>query len=142
MWKGMPSNSQELFDQCVTHLLTQKERCVDEDDNCVYRGGAGKKCAIGGVLPDNLYKKVYESSDAVTVLVAIKHPSVKGCETEAAGLKGLRTIKGDRPKFAELATALQLIHDEEDVVNWHDELLNIGRKFKLNLSVLNTFKES
>lgn len=44
--------SQELFDKCARHLLTQMERSVTGDGRCRYRGPGGLMCAVGPFLSD------------------------------------------------------------------------------------------
>jgi hypothetical protein len=59
-------NNQEIFDKVVTHLITQgvPSRIQMQDSDtavCMYRGDAGTKCAIGCLIPDDLYDPVLES---------------------------------------------------------------------------------
>jgi hypothetical protein len=141
MWKGMPSNCQELFDQCVTHLLTQNEQGTDDNDNCVYRGQGGKKCAIGGILPDSLYEPCFENHQASLVLIRIKHPRANVPTRESCLTNGW-LLPITKTKFLKLADELQIMHDEVYVEDWYNSLLNIGKEFNLRLDVLHTFKES
>lgn len=48
---------QEMFDKAWIGLKSQGfEQSLDEDgDTCVYRGEAGRKCAIGWCIPDDKY---------------------------------------------------------------------------------------
>lgn len=49
----MPTK-QQTFDTVVSHLRKQKARS-STDVGCAYRGAGGMKCAVGVLIPDNLY---------------------------------------------------------------------------------------
>lgn len=48
-------NRQKTYDTVKAHLLKQGERSVGPGDMCMYRGPNGLKCAIGCLIPDELY---------------------------------------------------------------------------------------
>jgi hypothetical protein len=56
-------NAQEIFDTAVRHLFTQGKRggkqanyyYGSEGFKCQYRGEDGTKCAVGALIPDELY---------------------------------------------------------------------------------------
>lgn len=49
-------NKREVFDKVKTHLLSQMLRSVDTAGRmCAYRGAGGLKCAVGCLIPDDLY---------------------------------------------------------------------------------------
>lgn len=53
--------AQQIFDRVATHLLTQGRRSLrykpgsSLPDGCAYRGADGLKCAIGCLIPDEVY---------------------------------------------------------------------------------------
>ncbi len=49
-------NAQQIFDTVVEHLAAQKVRCANEKGECLYRGPKGRKCAIGCLIPDEVYE--------------------------------------------------------------------------------------
>jgi hypothetical protein len=53
---------QEVFTAVVTHLLNQGERSVASSGNCLYRSPDGRRCAVGAIIPDELYSPVMENS--------------------------------------------------------------------------------
>jgi len=127
MWKKMPSTCQELFDQALDHLMTQKKRCTTTElhpPTCLYRGDNGLKCAIGGVLPDELYHPKYENSEAIMLLEDIGHPKAV-------------TKSGQLTKFAKLASDIQLVHDSSEVPAWLAKMAFLAGKYKLNTIKLN-----
>jgi hypothetical protein len=50
----MPLNKQEAFDKAVKGIILQGGPSR-EGTGCLYRGPDGKKCAIGHLIPDELY---------------------------------------------------------------------------------------
>jgi len=56
---------QEVFDQCVTHLLAQNQRCYGiYEGNCVFRrveeDGTVTRCAVGCFISDSMYTEDFE----------------------------------------------------------------------------------
>ncbi len=117
-------DDQEAFNKVVRHLLTQKKRAVGCDGctACRYRTNDGLRCAIGCLIPDDLYDASMENL-------------------------GVNTLKAFRPPIAQLfrdirhhnlLENLQEIHDQELVESWHTHLYQVGKNFGFNLDV---FKE-
>ena len=48
-------DSQEIFDRVVEHLWNQKVPALNENNTCVYRGPNGTMCAVGCLIPNELY---------------------------------------------------------------------------------------
>lgn len=46
---------QEIFDRAVSHMRRQGRRAKLASGNCAYRGIDGTKCAVGALIPDELY---------------------------------------------------------------------------------------
>lgn len=85
---------QEIFDDCIRHLLNQGHAAKNEVGNaCQYRGADGTSCAVGFFLEDNDY-----------------NPSFEGCD-----LQSLIEDKAPLPAFiidnSELLVDLQMLHD-------------------------------
>lgn len=58
--RGEPVGAQELFDHIARHLLAQDRRSTtsaDDPGTCAYRGLHGRTCAVGCVIPDELYRE-------------------------------------------------------------------------------------
>lgn len=57
-------NAQALFDHIARHLVTQGRPCRRENDDgtlkCLYRNAHGHACAIGAIIPDELYGETLE----------------------------------------------------------------------------------
>ena len=59
---------QTAFDAAYVHCMEQKVPAKDSRGDCVYRGPNGTKCAIGCLIPDNLYRKGMEGDSASAVV--------------------------------------------------------------------------
>jgi hypothetical protein len=46
---------QEIFDKVVDHMATQGKFAVSEEGYCQYKNEDDDKCAIGALIPDELY---------------------------------------------------------------------------------------
>lgn len=64
-----PQNPQEWLDKLIQTSLENNFPSLDDDgDVCRYRGRLGRECAIGVVIPDELYDKAIEGADASYVV--------------------------------------------------------------------------
>lgn len=66
-------NRQELFEKAARGLLAQDGRSTRSNEKgevlgCAYRGPNGRKCAIGHLIPDELYSSGMECRSAYGVL--------------------------------------------------------------------------
>jgi hypothetical protein len=111
-------NKQEIFTTVATHLLTQNEKALDEDNNCVYRTDSGLKCAIGCIITDEMYHR----------------------DMDEQSMTALQLIKADRftmpdwfcdnvMEFVEL----QSIHDCLDPEDWRKSLIFFSEKEELEM---------
>lgn len=108
---------QAVFDQVAKHLLTQKAKSHSEGC-CAYRGDYDRKCAVGCLIPDNVYRKDLEGS----------------------------TVKSDRFKSTlrqlglescvQLLKDLQVVHDQADPSYWKRRLTTLADGWDLNPAVL------
>lgn len=88
-------NEQEIFDTVLDHLAKQKKRSV-QGSSCVYRSQTGLKCAVGCLIPDELYVPTMENETVGTLLA--EFPALP---------EWMRKHRG-------LLTALQTTHDRHD----------------------------
>lgn len=65
---GKPVGNQEIFDRVLTHLRAQGVASFSPEINdCAYRAQAGLMCAIGCLIPDDLYSPAMEGRSARTL---------------------------------------------------------------------------
>lgn len=124
---------QEIFDTVVRHLFKQGKRSDRTLSNgnsvCCYRTEAGLKCAVGVLIPDDVYDPVMD--DVFT-----------GEGTGIAAM--LRKHRDKLPSWfsdnLSLLKQLQIIHDDEynwsSSVNMKCELKMCAKEFGLNTNVL------
>lgn len=118
--------AQEVFDKVASHLLTQKAKSLRVDGAgdpaCAYRGAGGMSCAVGCLIPDDVYTPKMEglSSWWLVEIMGVKFP-------------GLAI-------HAELLGRLQYIHDITAPEGWYIALANLANHCDLSTSVLVEFE--
>lgn len=112
---------QEFFDTVAAHLLSMDDVSWDYSRGiCAYRGAGGAKCAIGVMIPDELYNP----------------------EMEGLGVTSLVADWSQLSKFIpsiSLAAELQAVHDNGMLSNKHlvkADLKHIARNHGLNADVV------
>lgn len=98
--------AEELFMTVAARLLKQGARSMSGPvgkQTCVYRGEHGMKCAVGLVIPDELYDPDFEGSTADELL---------GWDHKHRGLLG----------------DLQQVHDWGNPDNWRSRLTHLAVK--------------
>lgn len=101
--------NQEIFDVVVRHLRKQNAKSRN-DVMCLYRGLCGMKCAVGCLIPDELYEKDLEGSSVQDILDFL--PGIEEAQIE----------------FLE---RLQVIHDRQPVELWESSFVGFADKHKL-----------
>lgn len=113
-------DKQEIFEKVATHLFTQGERAMGIEV-CQYRADNGRMCAVGCLIPDELYNPRMEENDAITIIGNFPLPNYF-------------------KKNKMLLDALQSVHDHAP--NWYNtiamrnRLEAIGGDFNLNTKFL------
>ncbi len=105
-------NRQEVFNKVATHLLTQNEKARTQtgwgDFRCSYKADNGLKCAIGCLIPDDLYDKKIEGNSILynPLLISILRNAID-------------LYIDDDINFLE---NLQTIHDQMSIKSWAEQL--------------------
>lgn len=110
--------AQEIFDRVSTHLFAQGHRSVDHSGQgiiCLYRGPGGAQCAMGCLIPDDVYEVAMECQLAQEV---IRYYS---------GLSHLAP-------YETLVRELQLVHDGDHEMG--DEFFDSTATAKLMLTAV------
>lgn len=113
-------SKQEIFTKVKTHLLQQNQR-AKEDGGCRYRTSTGLKCAVGCLIPDELYDRSIEG-----VSVSLNPYSPLGNALLKSG------IPGDDTEIEEMLYDLQKIHDRVTPLYWSTALQDLARKYNVN----------
>jgi len=119
--------AQEIFDTVAKHLFMQGCQAIEIDDegekSCLYRDTEGRMCAVGVLIPDELYQRSmeYESSDTLFKTGHYVFPA---------------WMYGNQ----RLLLSLQRVHDSS--INWEDSrtmrgaLLGVAHLYELSPAVL------
>ena len=113
-------DNQELFDRVVRHLLTQGVRSTNEVDGsflCAYRNEDGLQCAIGCLIPPDLYDPEFEGLHVVS--------------SSPLGER-LRTVTRLAYHNLALARSLQMVHDQIEPYQWSKKLRELAELFGLD----------
>lgn len=123
-------NKQEVFDKVATHLLTQMEKSsIDEYGGlCAYRGDRGTKCAIGCLIPDELYRLAFEGTTVDGLLWDDDNCPIPGLDLDLTPFSYLRQ--------------LQDIHDTASPHEWFAALENFGLANGLSTDCLDPFRKN
>jgi hypothetical protein len=111
---------QAVYRRVRDHLLKQGRRSWDGGLGCLYRGPGGLKCAVGALIPDELYdpKIEHAACDEMRVIrVLRKIPGMEDVSNEDAGF-----LRG-----------LQSIHDRDDPDEWEESLGDFAREHGLEV---------
>jgi hypothetical protein len=107
---------QEIFDIVSRHLLSQGIKSIDMSGTCLYRGPNGLKCAVGCLIPDDLYRQQLEMQgvDACDVLYVLE--DVEICERDDENM--IRFLRD-----------LQNLHDGTVPAFWREELNQLANRW-------------
>lgn len=120
-------NKQEIFDKVVVHLATQGKRAMHGDD-CQYRTPDGLKCAVGCVLPDDLYNPEMDSPNG----------SLSGISEVAKRYPEVKAYFGkDNITFL---SKLQMIHDYRRKNSLFESLKNLAEDYDLDTTILDEYE--
>lgn len=111
----------ELFEKVKTHLLTQNSRSLNDPEfsGCAYRGAEGKSCAVGCLIPDDLYDvKIEGISASDERIIRILH---KVGILDEPKYKVTDFFGSDSQKITMLRQ-LQLMHDSLPIELWPKRL--------------------
>lgn len=117
-------SKQEIFDKVAKHLLMQMKTSKDGWGHCCYRSPHGLKCAIGALIPDELYNENMEGSKACPTYVghvgklAYKHAKALEVGVASGYLSSTCPPKEEHDFIREL----QLIHDNFAPEHWRAKL--------------------
>lgn len=110
---------QQVFDKVVAHLLAQGGRAMGDDGyDCAYRTESGLMCAVGCLIPDELYSSATEGQLVGAVLAS---------SPELQKLFNTDVLSSD------LLWDLQSCHDSESVAEWSAGLRRIAIQHDLTL---------
>jgi hypothetical protein len=109
----MTRTAQEIFDTVVAHLRKQGCKSLSYDGRtCQYRGEAGRMCAAGCLIPDDMYTPDLE------------------CKTWShIELKAIREHVGE--EHTRLIEDLQMVHDGTHPDAWENRFHDVAQTHML-----------
>lgn len=122
--------NQEIFDTVYRHLLKQGRRSTrqrpgnpaGQDPLCVYRAPNGDRCAVGCLIPDDLYSPDMEGLGVL--ILAAKVP------------KFLAMFTGKPDTALRLLGRLQVVHDAGQPEVWAANMAMIAKSFGLTIPAM------
>jgi hypothetical protein len=113
-------NNQQAFDTMVQHLRKQRQKSRNSGcGTCLYRGPDGLKCAVGVLIPDELYSKEMEGQAIDRLLI-----SERNTFPELSKLfDGVNEL---------LLDGMQDIHDFHEPDRWESHFKSIADEYNLN----------
>lgn len=115
-----PLTNQQIFNRVAKHLLAQGRRAMS-NGACVYRGPGGTKCAVGCIIPDELYSPEFEGNNVEGIFKA--QPKLWNLLAHRGGMTLLAHLQED-------------VHDECPPRMWPSALRSVAVKHGLNTKVL------
>lgn len=116
----------DLFNDVKTHMLKQGMKAIDEQGNCCYKTESGLKCAIGCLIPDNLYDLCFEGKGVGAVV------GFSNGNSDNYPVRNYLMNKYSVDSFANmhyLLFKLQCIHDTMSETEWGFELDKLEAEF-------------
>ena len=125
---------QEIFDTVLTHLREQGEAATSAGGSCRYRGANGTACAVGCLIPDELYDPLIEGLTVVQIVKAAM-PAPRQHQAQEL-LPILARIKNHiGAEHLPLLNELQEAHDMDLYISgldaWEEEMHRIACAFDL-----------
>jgi len=105
---------QEIFNKVSNHL-TKQNAVSKKNGSCAYRGEDRHMCAVGCLIPNELYKTNMENATPYSGLLD----------------KVLETIGMESDKGKMFLRDLQLIHDSHDPPYWKKHLRDFAERYEL-----------
>ena len=108
---------QQMFTKVARHLIKQGKKSI-KDGQCLYRGPEGTSCAIGCLIPDEMYTEEIEGK-------AVSEHEALELVLASLGITNLN-----------LAMDLQSIHDGYSPDSWKSSLGFLAEKYNLRMPKL------
>lgn len=121
--KDTKLTNQSAYELAGIHLLEQGYRSFDLNaSRCTYRNPDGAKCAVGALIPDELYDSQIEEHTIITVMHENREISLFFLHVDLM-----------------LLSSLQITHDNYLPNQWKEQLIAVGQQYNLDTSVIENF---
>ncbi len=110
---------QEIFDKVCVHLFTQRTPAMNDGGDCLYRGPDGTRCAVGALIPDDVYEERIEFKDVYGIREWLIEKKLFRF-SDVGLLKELQDVHDCWPLGSALAPPESLATQLRDVAEDHD----------------------
>lgn len=118
----------DTFQKVKNHLLTQQQYSQDHNGNCSYRGINGLSCAIGCLIPDDLY--TYEMENKTFKEIYDEFPKIRHILEPLLNIQIETIYYGKITCTQSLGEELQFLHDIIDFEGWEEAFDEVEMKIK------------
>lgn len=125
---------QEIFDTVLAHLREQGKAATDLGGACRYRGADGTACAVGCLIPDELYDPLIEGMTARWIIeVVVPEYHQHQAQELLPILARIKNHLGTEhiPLLRELQDAHDIALFDLGLDAWEKEMRQIARAFDL-----------
>ncbi len=126
-------DSQSAFNTIVTHLRKQGERCNDPGGMCLYRGEDGLQCAVGCLIPDDVYSEMMEGAGTITTLMGLRDAPSWDEEYDSYPLVYPELANLFADVDLQLLHDMQAIHDNKAPDEWEYHFARVSDAYGLSL---------
>lgn len=138
-------DAQEIFDKVATHLFAQGEKAISGDGSCVYRGADGAMCAVGCLIPNEVYTPAMEGLKAHALLSEEGFIPYNDSDLDRRLIiPELATLRSHKALLGDLQDVHDAHEDESYAFVWdstktmREALRRVARMHNLNTSILLT----
>lgn len=113
-------STKDIYERVKAHLLAQRAVSEDENGSCRLRSSDGRKCAIGSLVADDVYRPEIEGIG----ISYYQHAK------DGTLLRALYASEVDayNPEIIELLIELEEVHDDFGVEQWPQLLDRVGQR--------------
>jgi len=112
--------ARDIYERVSNHLLAQRAVSEDENGSCRLRSGNGRKCAIGSLIADELYRPEFEG-----IGISYYRHAKDGSLLRALYASEVNAYD---PHIVELLIELEEVHDDFNVDEWPQLLARVGER--------------
>lgn len=121
MRSELQKTDQQLFDAMIAHLRAQGGPAIGGGGVCMYRTMDGRKCPVGALIPDDLYRPEMEGRDVTSLSKSSRNDWMD------------RELGDFFREHLPMLKEVQYIHDAFFPEDWERGFQNVAAKFHLLL---------
>ncbi len=116
--------AQDFLNRSSAHLIAQGEKAMSAvGATCMYRALAGRRCAIGALMPDEKYRPDFEGVGVVSAHAPMM----------AADIRRAIGVEHDSFMMNLFLKALQDVHDFSEPEEWAKRIMVVAEHYGLDV---------